>query len=364
MANKPKYVSKIDAMRNKDRIVNLYEKKKEAKDKVSDAERQEFLQEMGAGNEEKINIYAQQLIQKTTAGIEAQMVATDFFDMGTIDVNNEPLIYTTDEKIDSKDAEVLEMTVHGRAPRKTMIQEGGIVRIKPYLVTSDEESMVKFSLRQGDISNAEKMEQRIEKGLSGKIDDDAWLVLENGLTTSLSSVEGIHIDSRVQQFPESIDVDMNAEGGITLEVLKRIAEHFDQLGISIENIYIPSNRRSDLWDWMSIPSGYSETDAVSANDVVPQDIHSQVIRTGTVNNLFGYPIDLIPLNTLNGDTSNGEVYIWVSTTADAGVFREIPEAGDVYTDEDAKRIYMQQSRAIAMFQTPAQKLNYMRVRIA
>ncbi|MGV9141346.1 MAG: hypothetical protein ACOC1X_00245, partial [Promethearchaeota archaeon] len=188
-------------------------------------------------------------------------------------------------------------------------------------------------------------------------------LLEEGLTTDIEDVEGIYIDSRVKQFPNSTDLDMSDEEGITLDVLKTIAEHFDQLGRQIQNIYIPSNRRSDIWDWMSIPAGYDDGSGVDADNVVPIDMHSNIVRTGSVNNLFGYSVNFVPLNILNGDADNGEVYLWVSTNEPAGEYREVPEISYTHTHEDARNVYYQQSRGLAMFQVPNQKLNYMRVRV-
>lgn len=371
---KGKTQSRLETMRNKSRIENLYEEKNEQKEKVSDKKRKDFLNKMG--NSKKVEngmpaqeVYAQELVQRTTAGIEARLIATDMFDMGTMSIGDGPLYYTIDDRVDpNQRGRVLEMVEHGGAPRETIIQNGNIVRVTPYVITSPEEEMVKFNLRQGDISNMNAMETRVEEGMAARIDDDAWKILENGLTTDLTNVDGIYIDDRIQEYPTSTDIDLSNSGGtdegLSLKTMKTVASHFDQLGIPVENVYIPANRREDLWNWLSIPAGYSDGSGITASDVVPSDIHSSVIRTGSVNNLFGYNMNLIPLNTLNGTAANGPVYIWVSTSAPAGVFREIPEVGSTYTHEDAEKVYYQQSRGIAMFQTPNQKMNYLRVRIA
>lgn len=345
---------------NKDRIVKKAKARKEQKEKASREEKVETLKKM-ADNDEKRKKFATKVAEKTSVGIEGQLVFGDFLNMDTITLG-EPLIYTLDEPVD--EATITEMSVHGGQPRETVIQNADYVRVNPYQITSPEVSMAKFSLRQGDITAKDKALRRIEKGVAQKTDVDAKSLLEAGLVSDFSAVNGITIDDNVAEFPDSNDLDLSAEGGITLNVLKRIAEHYDMMGKRIRNVYIPANRRSDLWDFLSIPAGYDDGNAnTNAGNMLPQAMHEQVIRTGTLNNVFGYEMNLIPVNTLNGTASNGNVNLWVSTTEPAGEYREVPEISNTYEDEDARRLYFTLNKAVAMFQTPNQKLNYMRVRV-
>jgi len=332
----------------------------EAKKKVSDKNRVNYLKEM-ADSEELQKAYAQKLVSKTSVGIQAQLMFTEFLNMGTVDIG-EPLIYTLDEPV--KRAKITEMAVHGGKPRETLINNADYVRVTPYEITSPEVSMSKFSLRQGDVSNEKKMKKRVEEGVADLTEVDSKGLLEAGLVPDFSAVDGINIDDRVHDFPSTNDLDLSAQGGLTLEVFRQITSHFDMVGRAVRNVYIPSSRRSDLWEWMSIPAGYSDSSGITADNVVPQGIHEQIVRTGTLTNLFGYPVNLVPINTLNGNAGNGDVYIWVATNQPAGEYREIPDVSSTYRDEDARRVYFTMNKAVAMFQTPNQKLNYARVRIA
>ncbi|MFW6015300.1 MAG: hypothetical protein ACOCRK_02620 [bacterium] len=346
---------------NKKYIKNLANKKKELEDKVSKEDQREFVKKL-ATDKETQEFYAQKLVEKATLGVESQLVFADFFRHGTISPGD-PLYYTLDDPVSGK-AEILEIAMNGGTPRRAVVQDGQLVRITPYQVTSPEVTMNKFTLKQGDISNEQKARERIEKGNANNIDLDAISLLESGLTDDLTAIDGIYIDERVKNFPQTNDIDLSAEDGITLDVVKEIASHFDQLGRKIRNVYIPSNRRSDLWDWMSIPPGYDDGSGVTADSVVPMSLQESIIRTGSLNRILGYNLNLIPLNTLNGDSSEGAVYIWVSTTAPAGEFRQMPAFSDVFRDEDAKRLYWQENRVIAMFMTPNERINYARIRIA
>ena len=357
--SKTKFDSLLDS--NKEYIKAMADNKKEAQDKVTKQDKIEFVKSLAVNDKVK-QAYAQELVENTTLGVEAQLVFADFFNRGTISPG-EPLYYTLDEPVDG-DAEITEIAMQGGEPRRAVVQGGDLVRVTPYQVTSEEVTMNKFSLKQGDISNEEKARKRIEKSNANNIDLDAKTLLGAGLTDDLPGTKGINIGDRVKNFPTANKLDLNSEGGITLNVMKKIAEHFDQVGRRVRNVYIPSNRRSDLWDWLSIPAGYDDGSGVNADTVVPQSLHERIISTGTLNNIFGYDMNMIPLNTLNGKSADGNVYIWISTTEPAGEFRNMPQFSDVHQDEDAKRLYFTENRTVAMFQTPNQKINYLRVRIA
>lgn len=344
---------------NQDRLEAKAKERKEKKASVTKEAKIKTLKAM-ADSEKMQNKFASKIAEKTSVGIEGQLVFTDFLNMGTIDVG-EPLIYTLDEPVD--EASIVEMSMQGGTPRESVIQHADYVRVNPYQVSSPEVSMAKFSLRQGDITAEQKAMKRIEKAVAKMMDNDSKALLNAGLTTDFESVAGINIDENVTEFPAGNIKDMTSEGKITLNVLKAIARHYNLLGKRIRNVYVPATRLTDLWDFMSLPAGYDDGSGVTADNVLPQAMHEQVIRTGTLKNIFGYDMNLIPVNTLNGDSDNGDVSLWVSTYESAGEYKEIPKFTDTYNHEDARRLYFTLNKAIAMFQTPNQRLNYLKVDI-
>ena len=344
---------------NQERLEAKAKKRKEEKASVTREDKVKTLKAM-ADSEKLQNKFASKVADKTSVGIEGQLVFTDFLNMGTINVG-EPLIYTLNEPVER--ASIMEMSMQGGTPRESIIQNADYVRVNPYLVSSPKVSMAKFSLRQGDITAEEKAMQRLQKAVTRMMDTDAKNLLDAGLVSDFGAVNGINIDDNVTEFPASNELNLSSEGGITLNVLKAIARHYNLLGKRIRNVYVPATRLTDLWDFMSLPAGYDDGSGVTADNVLPQAMHEQVIRTGTLKNIFGYDMNLIPVNTLNGDAENGEVNMWVSTYESAGEYREIPQFTDTYNHQDAKRLYFTLNKAIAMFQTPNQKLNYLKVRI-
>ncbi|MFW6029202.1 MAG: hypothetical protein ACOCRO_02990 [Halanaerobiales bacterium] len=363
--------TRVDSLleNNKKKILAKAKETEKNKKAVSKKQKRQYLKaianddyiELPNGKKVKAReAYAEALVENTTVGIEAQLVFTEFLNMESLSPPEDPLYYTLDQPL-TEDGKLYEISQHGGTPREMVIQkEKDIVRITPYEITSDEESMSKWSLKQGDLTNEEAMRNRVAKAIAKKEETDSKTLLENGLFTDIDDVDGVYIEDEVEEYPTANDLDLTSEEGLTLEVFKQIAKHFDMLGKTVRNVYIPSNRRYDLWDWLSIPAGYDDGSDVDADTVIPQGLHEEVVRTGTVNNLFGYPVNLVPLNTLNG-SSGSSVYAWVATNDPAGEYRDIPAYSSVFRDEDARRVYFTENRVLAMFQTPNQRLNYARV---
>lgn len=343
------FVNKLKTER-KNKIKNL---------NISRDDKINYLKKLADSNKEQ-QIYAKGLVENANYTIEAQVFFTDFLKRDIITDDERTWYYTLDEPLTDNESKVYEISNHGQPPREAIVMERDVVRITPYWITSPEVSMHKFSLRQGDISNEEKMRKRANKGITWDVEDDVTTLLENGLINDITSVDGIDIDDRIKTYPSSTDIDLSAEEGITINVLKSILKHFTQMGMMVETVYVPVDNLTDLWDWMSLPATHDYT---SVDNVAPQVLVNQIIKTGTINNIFGYPVNLAPVNTLNGDKTEDPVYIWAKTNQPCGEYRVFPKLGFPYNHEDARRIYYQINRAQAMFQTPVQRMNYARFKI-
>ncbi|MFW6172344.1 MAG: hypothetical protein ACOC5T_01180 [Elusimicrobiota bacterium] len=356
------------------RFVNSYKielpEDEEKREKIKNKKRK-FLRKMGGIGEEKEvekakAQYKNALVENTSYLAEAQMIFTDFLNRGSLGTDQREWYYTLDEPVTDNEARIYRISQQGSSPVQGIIQQGDTVFIQPYWITTEEVSMSKFNLRMGDISNERKMRQRASKAITKLTESDSKSLLENGLIDDINDVDGIDIDEDIVDYPEATDIDLSSDsdGNITMSTMKAIVEHFMKMGKTVRNIYVPSSRITDLWDWMSMPAGYDDGSDITADEVVPQSVQEQIIRTGTVNNLFGYPVNLVPINTLNGETANGDVYVWVSTNDGAGEYRTFPEPiSSTYQHEDAKRIYYSIQRGVAMFQVPRQRLNYARFQI-
>jgi len=355
-----KYISRDAAMsaQNREFLAEL-KPNNELDESVANEKKKEFLNKMGQGDMQALNKYKNQLVTNTNYLIESQLIFADFLNRGTMETDQRTWYYTLDEPITDNKTRIHQITQQGNAPQQGIIMQGDTVFIQPYWISSEKVSMSRFNLMQGDITNEEKMRKRAAKGIAKKTNNDAKALLDNGLITDIDAVNGIDMDEDVTEYPSKTVYDLSTEGGLTMNVFKQILEHFMLLGKQVQNIYVPATRMTDLWDWMSMPAGYDDGSGVTADSVVHPEIQQQVVRTGTVNNLFGYPVNLIPVNTLNGDETEGDVEVYVQTTEGAGEYRIFPEpVSNSDMHKDAQKVYFQENRALAMFQTPRQRLNY------
>ena len=339
--------------KNKTKLATASEERKD----ISKEKKIEFVKKL-ADDEEVQEAYAEQVIENVDLNLWADMLASEFFNMGTISLG-EPMWYELEYEVDSE-MPIYQLSQHGGTPSETYVTDGDVVRIHPYMVQTPEVSANKFSLRQGNLDTEEKIRTRSQRNLERMLNNDMWELLENGLTTDLEGDIGIELDPRYKNFPEANDIDMKEEGELSLEVFKKIADHFNRVGVGVNNIYVPANRVADIYDWVSIPSGYDND--VGAQDVVPQGVHEEVVRNGQFGNLFGFNFNLVPTNELEGGEDE-DVYLWVAGTEAAGEYRDIREIDDTYMEEDASRIYITMTKGVAMFQAPYQKMNYARVQI-
>lgn len=340
---------------NKEFMKSLAEKREtEVKSaNATDKEKAEYLKAL-ADDTELQKAYGEGLVGNVNVTVEADMLFTDFMKRGTIKTDERSWYYTLEEPLTDNEARVYEISNHGQPPREAIVMERDVVRITPFWVTSPEVSMHKFNLRQGDITNEEKMRKRASKGLAWDLEADAQALVESALFDDISQIAGIEIDRRVKTYPSTNKLDLTAQGALNLETLKAIFKHFAQLGKMVESLYIPIDNLTDFWDFSSITS----------DNVTPESLIEQIVKNGTIQNVFGYPVNLVPVNTLNGNSANGAVYIWAKTRQPVGEYRIFPNLGFPYTHEDARRVYYQINRAQAMFITPPQRLNVARIQLA
>jgi len=337
----------------------LFEKakaKKEKANEVSKDDKKDYLKRL-ASDEDLQKKYAEELVPKVDLNVYAESFVSDFFNVGTVSLG-EPMWYELEFDVNPK-AEVSYISQHGGTPSKTYVTDGDLVRIHPYFIQTPQVHMNKLSLKQGDISNEQKMRDKLSRGMTKRMNDDMWTLLRDNLVDSGSTLEDdmqIVLDEDYKNFPDSNNIDASGEGGITLDIFKNIADYANRLDLTVNNIYAPANRIKDIYDWISV-------DATSGGSLVPSSVHEEVVRTGIISNLFGYNVNLVPVHTLDGTEGNSsnEIELFVSTSEPAGEVRNVRELDDVFREEDARRVYFTETKGVAMFSTPYQKKNMLRV---
>ncbi len=337
---------------------DIFEKakaKQEESKKVPKEKKQEFLKRM-ASDEGLQKEYAEKLIPKVDLNVYAESFVSDFFNVGTVDLGD-PLYYELDFEVKPK-AEVSFISQHGGTPSKTYVTDGDLVRIHPYFIQTPEVHMNKLSLKQGDISNEQKMRDKLARGMAKRMNTDMWTLLRDNLVASGSTLEEdmqLILDQDYKNFPETNNVDASLEGSVTLELFKLVADYANRLGLTVRSLYLPANRVRDIYDWI--------TTSASSQTTFPESMYEEIARNGMLSNLFGYPVNLVPVHTLDGTEGNAdnEIEMFVSFSEPAGEVRNIRELDDVYRDEDSRRIFYTQNKGVAMFSSPLQKKNMLRI---
>lgn len=336
----------------------LFEKakeKEEASKKVDKEKKKDFLKRM-ASDEDLQKEYAAALIPKVDLNVYAQSFISDFFNVGTVELG-EPMWYEVEYDLNPH-AEVNYISQHGGTPSQTMVTDGDLIRMSPYFIQTPEVHMNKLSLKQGNIANEQKMRDKLARSMTKEMNKDMWAQLKSNLVPTGSTLEDemqIILDEDYKNFPETNNINASAEGSLTLEIFKTIADYANRLGIRITNLYVPNNRIKDVYDWITTSS--------STQSTVPESIYEEIARNGMLSNLFGYPVNLVPVHTLDGTEGNedGEIEMWVSTDQPAGEVRNIRELDEVYRHEDRSRIYFSETKGLVLFSAPYQKMNMLRV---
>lgn len=336
---------------------DIFEKAKANKENknVNKDEKVEFIKALATDKEAR-RVYGEELIPKVDLNVYANSFVSDFFNIDTIELRD-PMFYEMEFET-KPNAKISYLSQHGGTPAETVVADGDLVQIVPYFIQSPEVHMNKLSLKQGSIANEEKMRAKLERGMTKRINKDMWTLLRNGLVGTGSSLEQdmqIILDEDYKNFPETNNIDASAEAAVSLEIFKTIADYCNRIGVQVNTIYIPSNRVKDIYDWV--------TTSATNTSTLPESMYEEIARNGMLSNLFGYPVNLQPVHTLDGTEGNedGEIELFVSTNAPAGELRNVRNLDNVYMDEDASRLYMTQNKALAMFQPSTHIKNYLRV---
>lgn len=180
-----------------------------------------------------------------------------------------------------------------------------------------------LSLRHGNIDETERAKARAAYDIEQKIDIDLFSVLTAALGAFPASTW--ILDSRVRDRPTTNDLDWSAtcKGELTKDFWILLFDHFDRLGLSVKNVYVPATIPKTMWKWVSVVSGFDGAGTVQPSNTVDPVTQREIIKTGAISQIFGHTFNLVTKNILDG-TTVGSKYVWVSTTEPAGLFFEKP----------------------------------------
>lgn len=223
------------------------------------------------------------------------------------------------------------------------------------LIESDKVKGQRFDLYQGFTNKNNKINQDIADSIANKLDDMAWIAIAAGIGALDSNVW--ILDSKIKNAPTSNSIDLSAEcqGKLNKAFFKGVSEHFDRIGKNIRAVYIPSARRSDLFDWVSV----SGSD-INAVDTIPQSVQEEIWNTGRTNGTLIPP--MVFTNMLEGETT-GSIYAYAVTTEAPGYFFQKP-AFHITDEKDEGAWHYAQTVLTGSFVIPTyRKMNIAKIKI-
>jgi len=206
--------------------------------------------------------------------------------------------------------------------------------IEPYFLVSETKSYRISDAIRGRAPQKviDDINEDLASSLNIEIDKICWQMIDNVIGVFPSTTLYVY-DKRITNYPTTNYINIPAEGGLTPNVFKKIFQYGLLLGskngrkVNIKNIYLSVEALTSFWDWLDIVSGYAGGDFVNATGTVPSDIRSQIWRSGTITNMFGYTVNIITVNWLPTDVA------YFDTTESAGFFWTKTELDKVLTKD-------------------------------
>jgi hypothetical protein len=142
---------------------------------------------------------------------------------------------------------------------------------------------------------------------------------------------------------------------LTKSLFKSITEHFDRVGKPIRAVYLPSARKHDLFDWVSV------TDATSsAADTITPEVQNEIWKNGLPGGKL-MP-NMVFTNMLEGVTK-GSIYGYAITDEAPGYFFQKPAFHSV-DEKDEGAWHYAQMVSTGSFVIPAyRKMNLLKFKI-
>jgi hypothetical protein len=225
------------------------------------------------------------------------------------------------------------------------------------LLESDRVKTQRFDIYQGFVNKNDKLNRDIAESITDKLDDMAWVAIEAGIG-ALDANTWI-LDGKIKNAPttNSIDLSADCQGKLNKAFFKGVSEHFDRVGKPIRAVYIPSARKSDLYDFVSVTdAGLTNT----ALDTVPADVARDIWGTGNISG--GLIPPMVFTNVLEGETP-GSIYAYAITNEAPGYFFQKP-AFHLTDEKDEGAWHYAQTVLTGSFVIPAyRKMNIAKFKI-
>lgn len=324
------------------------------------AERKELLKS-AYGDREASKMLAEARIRRIFNNIEANTMGSAFFEMEVLGEEDHPLyvIETADKVYISYIGE------NGKAPRRQLVKPESPYLVPLQWLSSEIVEYSKRSIYHGDLKSFDRVNAQIETELANQRDTNCKALLEAGQSATFAA--GVLAPHRLvvaANLPTGNYLDQSAQGSLDIVVFKEILKYADKAGLTVRSIHVPSGQTYQMRDFVSLVAGTSGTSDVEKPSLtIPSAIHTELFRSGKLNDFFGQNLDIVGHNTL---ASN---YGWVATDAPAGYLVTKPSLDETILDDSvAMRQINKESlmakKVEAYYQPLPNRVNYVKFRFA
>lgn len=192
---------------------------------------------------------------------------------------------------------------------------------------TDNVKYAKYDLLQGFVDKTDAVNELIQINVDKYIDS----LCKTGVDNCFGPFDAHTwvLDSRIKNPPTTNILDLSAtcNGHVTKDLFRAIVSHFASMEKKPRIVFIPSARRGDCYDWVSITG----TD-VQALATVPSSVTEEIWRTGNLPSGAMIPPHVYT-SRLEGETP-GSIYCYALSDGPIGYFYQKPEAHRTVTKDE------------------------------
>ena len=321
--------------------------------------------------------FARARTQRININVLDDIKALQFFEYISLEDNEVPVIYTeVDWPVDA-----WIVSGYGHTPQRLFINRDSVDWYKIKWYKTDRYFYPVRSAQSGDLNLQSRLMRRAEHDLSCIIDEDLWALLVAGIGAFVAGTT-YQLDPRIiaALYPATNYLNSSGQGSLTVTVFKDLFDHVNRLGQGrkVVNIKVRTDAPRDIWDWVSVVTGWNATAVQGApsdprNTVSPQT-QRDVEQSGTLTQLFGYTFNIetvndipqVAVDTQIGNAGAAGRYLFASMNQPSGKYYEKPgQAQEVlYTEkecdimgkENQEGFYIK--KAITMIMPDPMRMNY------
>jgi len=220
--------------------------------------------------------------------------------------------------------DVWQMSAHGYPNSVVKLSSVEQSIPQPYRIGTDRIYQYMPSVLTGNTGSDNDIKERASYEIEQRIEDDLWTLITAALGTFTNAWV---YDNRIQDMPTTNEIDLSAEGGITVGWMRGLLAAVDMIpartgsGIvtgetaKIRNIIIPSSAMQDTREWVSVVSTVAaQTQSQDGVDAISPALQAQLEKSGvaSIPTMWGEPVGIMKTKRLMGTSSaDWEKYAWV-----------------------------------------------------